>query len=124
MATIIMKLSEAFERENDKKAVIMVDDIYWMIEDEPELLEDLADLAEDLATPIIISIGDGKLEDADCITTVIKVEYADVIDAASMVQKAERGETLPATLKIIRKDTGRVLNGRMSVTPKFHYFGK
>ena len=123
IATIIMKLSEAFERENDKKAVVMVDDIYWMIEDEPELLEDLADLAEDLATPIIISIGDGKLEDEDCIATTIKVEYEDS-DLAGMVQKAERGETLPAALKIIRRDTGRTLNGRIAVTPKFHYFGK
>ncbi len=124
MATIIMKLSEAFERENDKKAVIMVDDIYWMIEDEPELLEDLADLADDLATPIIISIGAGRLEDEDYITTAIKINYADSSDIQNMVQKAERGETLPATVKIVRRDTGRTLNGRLSVTPKFHYFGK
>ena len=124
IATIIMKLSEAFERENDKKAVVMVDDIYWMIEDEPELLEDLADLAEDLATPIIISIGAGRLEDEDYITTSIKINYADTSDIQGAVQKAERGETLPATIKIIRRDTGRTLNGRLAVTPKFHYFGK
>ena len=124
IATIIMKLSEAFERENDKKAVVMVDDIYWMIEDEPELLEDLADLAEDLATPIIISIGDGRLEDEDYITTMIKAEFSDVSDLADQIQKAERGESLPADLKVIRRDTGRTLSGRMTVTPKFHYFGK
>ncbi len=122
IATIIMKLSEAFERENDKKAVVMVDDIYWMIEDEPGLLEDLADLAEDLAIPIVISIGAGKLEDEDCITTTIQINYAD--NDVLCAQKAEKGETLPAVLKIIRRDTGRVLNGRLSVTPKFHYFGK
>lgn len=122
IATIIMKLSEAFERENDKKAVVMVDDIYWMIEDEPELLEDLADLADDLAIPIVISIGAGKLEDADYITTTIQINYADDKDASA--QKAERGETLNASLKIIRRDTGRTLNGRLTVTPKFHHFGK
>lgn len=127
MATIIMKLSEAFERENDKKAVVMVDDIYWMLEDEPELLEDLADLAEDLATPIIISIGAGRLEDVDCITTSIKISYADAAGKAvpaDIIQKAERGEKLVADLKIARRDTGRSLNGRMAVVPKFHYFGK
>ena len=124
IATIIMKLSEAFERENDKKAVVMVDDIFWMIEDDPEVLEDLADLADDLATPIIISIGDGRLEDEDYITTAIKVGYADTSDMGSNISKAERGETLPAAIKIIRRDTGRTLKGTLSVTPKFHYFGK
>lgn len=127
MAAIIMKLSEAFERENDKKAVIMVDDIYWMLEDTPELLEDLADLAEDLATPIIISIGGGRLEDIDCITTSIRISYADTDGkevAKEIIQKAERGEKLSADLTIARRDTGRILHGSLSVVPKFHYFGK
>lgn len=127
MAAIIMKLSEAFERENDKKAVIMVDDIYWMLEDTPELLEDLADLAEDLATPIIISIGGGRLEDVDCITTSIRISYADTDGkevAKEIIQKAERGEKLSADLTIARRDTGRILHGSLSVVPKFHYFGK
>jgi hypothetical protein len=40
------------------------------------------------------------------------------------LSKAEKGETLPASLKITRKDTGRTLHGSLTVTPKFHYFGK
>lgn len=127
MAAIIMKLSEAFERENDRKAVILLDDIYWMLEDEPGLLEDLADLAEDLMTPIILSIGSGRLEDVDCITTAVRISYADAEGRdvpGEILQKAERGEKLTADLRVTRRDTGRVLRGRMSVVPKFHYFGK
>lgn len=125
IVAMVMRLAESFEKSQNKKPVIIVDDIFWMIQDEPTLLEDLADLGEDLNIPIIISIGGGKLEDADCISTFIQIQYAD--SEGSEVEregKIDKGESLLANLKIIRKDTGKRLNAKMAVVPKFHYFGK
>lgn len=125
IAAMIMRLTESFEKSQNKKPVVIVDDIFWMIQDEPELLEDLADLADDLSIPIIISVGAGKLEDADCITTFIQITYADSEDSdVERESKADKGETLLANLKILRRDTGKRLTGKMAVVPKFHYFGK
>ena len=125
IAAMIMKLSESFEKENNKKPVVMVDDIYWMLQDNPEVLEDLAELSEDLEIPIVISIGSGKLEDRDFISTFIQITYTDSEESLLEKElKAEKGETLLCNLKIVRKDTGKILNGKMSVVPKFHYFGK
>lgn len=125
IVAMIMKLSENFEKQNNKKAVVMVDDIFWMIQDEPELLEDLADLSEDLKIPILLSIGGGKINDSDFITTFIQITYAESADSnQDRDVKVENGDKLRCDLKIVRKDTGKTLNGRMSVVPKFHYFGK
>lgn len=125
IAAMIMKLSESFEKENNKKPVVMVDDIYWMLQDDPEVLEDLAELSEDLGIPIVISIGSGKLEDRDFISTFIQITYTDSEESLLEKElKAEKGETLLCNLKIVRKDTGKILNGKMSAVPKFHYFGK
>lgn len=125
IAAMIMRLAESFEKNQNKKPVVIVDDIFWMIQDEPELLEDLANLADDLNIPIIISVGAGKLEDADCITTFIQITYADSEGSdVERESKAEKGETLLTNLKILRRDTGKRLTGKMAVVPKFHYFGK
>lgn len=125
IVAMIMKLTEAFEKENNKKPVVMVDDIYWMLQDDPDILEDLADLSEDLGIPVMVSIGAGKLEDSDYISTFIQISYTDAEgNELDKEVQAEKGETLLADLKIVRKDTGKKLNGKMSVVPKFHYFGK
>jgi hypothetical protein len=108
--------------------VVFIDDIYWMLQNEEELLANLADTAENLQVPIVISIGAGKYEDEDLLSTQIQVHYTGATgDAEKLLQKelqAENGETLLANLTIIKKDTGKRMSGKMAVTPKYHHFTK
>lgn len=128
MTAIISKLTAAFKKEKETRPVILIDDIYWMLQHDDELLGDLADTAESLEVPIMISIGSGIYEDEDLISTSIQIQYTGAEgDKDKLLQKeiqAENGETLLASLKIIRKDTGKKMSGKMAVTPKYHHFSK
>lgn len=128
MTAIISKLTAAFRKEKDTRPVILIDDIYWMLQHDEELLGDLADTAESLEVPIMISIGSGSFEDEDLISTSIRIQYTGVEgDKDKLLQKeiqAENGETLLASLTIMRKDTGKKMSGKMAVTPKYHHFSK
>lgn len=125
---MIRKLATAFIKETDNKPVILVDDIYWMIQDAQNLLAELSEIAESMELPIMISVGAGEFEDEDLISTFIKVRYTGVEGKSEkLLEKeiqAENGETLLADLKITRRDTGKQMSSRMAVTPKYHYFGK
>jgi hypothetical protein len=128
VAEMIEKLVTAFRNEKQAKPVVFIDDIYWMLQNEEELLADLADTAENLQVPIVLSIGAGKYEDEDLLSTQIQIHYTGVTgDADKLLQKelqAENGETLLANLTIIKKDTGKRMSGKMAVTPKYHHFTK
>ena len=127
MTVIIQKLTEAFQKERNKKPVIFVDDIYWMLKGEDELLLDLSEVAELLEVPVVISIGSGVYEDEDLISTRIEIHYANAEGKEKLLEKevmAENGDTMLADLMITRKDTGKQMSAKMAVTPKFHFFGK
>ena len=128
MTAIISKLTAAFRKEKETRPVILIDDIYWMLQHDDELLGDLADVAESLEVPIMISIGSGIFEDEDLVSTSIQIQYTGAEkDKDKLLQKeiqAENGETLLASLTIIRKDTGKKMSGKMAVTPKYHHFSK
>lgn len=125
---LIQKLTAAFMKEQENKPVILVDDIYWMLQDGEDLLTELAELAESMELPIMVSVGAGAFEDEDFVSTLIRIRYTgQEDDREKLLEKeiqAENGETLLADLKITRRDTGKQMSSRMAVTPKYHYFGK
>ncbi|MDO4556166.1 MAG: hypothetical protein Q4B70_13635 [Lachnospiraceae bacterium] len=128
MIDLIENLVTVFEQKKEMTPIVLIDDIFWMLDGEEDLLSEVGELAKDLETPILISVGAGDYRDEDLISTKIQISYTGVKNQPEQLLEkelaAESGETLLADLSITRRDTGKHMTSRMAVTPKFHYFDK